>query len=123
MQDLNADSEAIFLCSFNTSSLFTNIPLTTQICADILYNNEFVWSLKALFTEVLTGTTTSVEFSFHHAMYKQIGNVVTGSPLESNFAYIFFGYYKENIKNIFRKKWLSRHSCFFKYIRGDRQIW
>ena len=33
---------SVFLCSFDISSLFTNVPLaeTIQICADALYNNN-----------------------------------------------------------------------------------
>ena len=71
MQQRNLDLEAIYLSSFDISCLRTNIPLKEiiQICADTLYNGEFVPLVifKALFTEKLTSATILVEFSFRHA--------------------------------------------------------
>ena len=42
IQELTTDSDQTFLCSFDISSLFTNIPLgeTIQICADSLYESN-----------------------------------------------------------------------------------
>ena len=38
----NLDPSSVFLCSFDISSLFTNVPLaqTIQICADTLYSSK-----------------------------------------------------------------------------------
>ena len=38
----NLDPSSVFLCSFDISSLFANVPLaeTIQICADALYSSE-----------------------------------------------------------------------------------
>ena len=63
----------IFLCFFDTSSLFTTIPRKEiiQIEADTLYNIEFISPTisKALFTEILSPAITSVQFSFNNTMH------------------------------------------------------
>ena len=43
----NLDPFSVFLCSFDISSLFTNVPLaeTIQICADALYSSEHLLHL------------------------------------------------------------------------------
>ena len=90
MQYVNSDPEAIFLCSFNISSFFTNISLKTtdQIFANALCNSGLVHPniSNALFTEILTAATTLIEFSFIYTthkqidtMHKQIGGVALGS--------------------------------------------
>ena len=98
MQHLNLDSEAIFLCPFDITRLFTNISLkgTIQIEADTLYKSEFIPPTipKALFAEILSTATTSIEFSFNNTMHKQIDGVAMGSPLGPILANMFVGYYK-----------------------------
>ena len=68
IQQLHLLPEAIFLCFFDISNLFTNISPseTIDICADSLYYYELVMPTipKALFTELPNALTTSVEFSF-----------------------------------------------------------
>ena len=85
MQYLNLDPEAIFLCSFDISSRFTNIPLKEiiQVVADTLYNSKLTPPVipKALITVILTASTTSVEFSFNNTMHKKIGGVSMWPPL------------------------------------------
>ena len=56
---------------------------TIQISADTLYNSKFVPPAipKAVFTEIQTADTTSVELIFNNTMHKQIGGAVMGSPL------------------------------------------
>ena len=43
----NLDPSSVFLCSFDISSLFANVPLaqTIQICADALYSSEHLMHL------------------------------------------------------------------------------
>ena len=71
------------------------IPLTEaiQICADTLYNSELVPLItpKTLVTELLTGNTTSNEFSLNIALCKQLDGVAMGSPLDPTLANIFAG--------------------------------
>ena len=85
IQDLTTDSDQTFLCSFDMSSLFTNIPLreTIQTCADSLYESNLTPAImdKDVFMEFMNVATTSVEFSFNNKMYKQIDGVAMGSPL------------------------------------------
>jgi len=44
IQQLDIDPLNSFLCSFDISSLFTNVPLaeTIEICADTLYNGKLI---------------------------------------------------------------------------------
>ena len=85
IQELTTDSDQTFLCSFDISSLFTNIPLgeTIQICADSLYESNLTPPImdKDVFIELMNIATTFVEFSFNNKMYKQIHGVAMGSPL------------------------------------------
>ena len=90
MQSLNFDSEVNFFCSFDISCLFENIPLkeTIHICADTLYNIPPT-ILKALFTDILTPTATSVELNFNHTKRKQIGGFAMCFLLSLALANIF----------------------------------
>ena len=81
----NLDPFFVFLCSFDISSLFTNVFLveTIQICADILHSSKhspapFLWQI---FAELMETTNSSVEFSFDDIMHPQIDGVAVGSPL------------------------------------------
>ena len=74
-----------FMCSFDVSSLFTNVPLdeTIAICADTLYNipDSQPCIPKEAFVELLHSATSTVEFSFDNTIYRQIDGVAMGSPL------------------------------------------
>ena len=65
-----------FMCSFDVSSLFANVPLneTIMICADALYNNPDSQPCipKKVFAELLHSATSTVEFSFDNTIYRQI---------------------------------------------------
>jgi len=68
---------SVFLCSFDISSLFTNVPLaeTIQIFADALYNNNVLPKPsfpRDIFVELMQLATSSVEFSFNNNMYRQL---------------------------------------------------
>ena len=82
------------MCSFDVSSLFTNVPLdeTISICADTLYNNLDSQNCirKEVFVELLHSATSTVEFSFD-TIYRQIDGVAMGSPLGPALANIFVG--------------------------------
>ena len=99
--NLTTDSDQTFLCSFDISSLFTNIPLeeTIQICADSLYESNLTPPImdKDVFIEIMNIATTSVEFSFNNKIYKQIDGVAMGSPLGPALANIFVGYQEEKL--------------------------
>ena len=97
----NLDPFSVFLCSFNISSLFTNVPLveTIQICADALYSSEHPPAPfpRQIFVELMEMATSSVEFSFNDIMHRQIDGVAMGSPLGPALANIFAGYYKSKL--------------------------
>ena len=61
---------SVFLCSFDISSLFTNVPLaeTIEICADALYNDDSMAPSfpPNIFAELMQLATSSVEFSFNN---------------------------------------------------------
>ena len=115
IQHLNLDPEAIILCFFDISSLFTNILVKEiiQICVGILYNNEIVPPPipKAFFPEIATAATTSVEFNFNNTMNKRIGDVSKSSPLDPPLSNIFVGYY---VEELFSRT--SKPVLYFRYV-------
>ena len=97
----NLQPASTFMCSFDISSLFTNVPLaeTIQICADSLYN--FLPTPptfpRNVFVELMELATCSVDFSFINIMHRQIDGVAMGSPLGPCLANIFVGFYKSKL--------------------------
>ena len=75
MQDLRLERKDVYLCSFDTSSLFTNVLLeeTISICAEALYKDpsSALPIPQAVFVELMESATSSLEFSFNDTMYKQ----------------------------------------------------
>ena len=110
------DSNNLFMCSFDISSLFTNVPLeeTINICADALYCDDSDAQpliSKAVFIELMKSATSRVEFSFNDIMYKQIDGVAMGSPLGPALANIFVGFYEEKLFSQ-----ISKPSTYFRYV-------
>ena len=101
MQNLAAIDPNVFMCSFDMSSLFTNVPLdkTIKICSDALYHDSNLQPLipKDVFVELTKSATSSVEFSFNSTVYKQTDGVAMGSPLGPALANIFVRYYEEKL--------------------------
>ena len=79
MQDFRLEGKDVYLCSFDISSLLTNVPLkeTIGICAEALYKDPSCTPPipQAEFIELMESATTSVEFSFNDTMYKQTDGV------------------------------------------------
>ena len=100
MQNLEIDPN-VFICSFDVSSLFTNVPLdeTIKICSEVLYDESDSQPIipKDVFVELVKNATSSVEFSFNNTMYKQTDGVIMGSPLGLALANIFVEYYEEKL--------------------------
>ena len=115
IQELTTDLDQSFLCSFDISSLFANIPLgeTIQICAYSLYDSNLTPPIMDIdvFIELMNIATTSVEFSFNNKMYNQIDSVVMGSLLGPALANFFVGYHEEKlfIDN-------NQHLIYFRYV-------
>ena len=91
-----------YMCSFDVTSLFTNIPLKTtlRICLDALYRDENIVPPsmpEKEFEKLLLKATTDVEFSFNGMMYKQIDGVAMGSPLGPVLANIFVGHCESQV--------------------------
>ena len=65
----------VFMCSFDVSSLFTNVPLdeTIKICSETLKDKSDSQPIiqKSVFVELMKSATSSIEFSFNNTMYKQ----------------------------------------------------
>ena len=106
---------SVFLCSFDISSLFTNVPLaeTIEICADALYNDELMAPSfpRNIFVELMQLATSSVEFSFNNNIHRQIDGVAMGSPLGPALANIFVGYKEAKLFNI-----AKRPLVHFRYV-------
>ena len=105
----------VFLCSFDISSLFTNVSLaeTIEICADALYNDDSMAPSfpRNIFFELMQLATSSVEFSFNNNMHRQIDGVAMGSPLGPALANIFVGYQEAKLFNI-----AKRPLVYFRYV-------
>ena len=115
MQNLNIKDETSFMCSFDISSLFTNVPLneTIKICADALYRSELNSPPfpEEVFIELMETATRSVEFSFNNEMYQQKDGVAMGSPLGPALANIFVGFHEERLFDCDQKP-----GVYFRYV-------
>ena len=83
------------MCSFDVSSLFTNIPLdeTIQICLDKFYALANPPKLpRSVLKDLLLFATKRSHFLFHGHYYDQIDRVAMGSPLRPVLASIFMCY-------------------------------
>ena len=96
MQDLRLEGKYVYLCSFDISSQFTNVPIkeTIGICAEALYKDPSSAPPipKMVFIELMESALSSLEFNFNDTMYKQMDRVAMGSPLGPALANIFVGY-------------------------------
>ena len=114
MQNLDIDPN-VFMCSFDVSSLFTNVPLdeTIKICSDALCNDSDLQPLipKDVFVELTKSATSSFEFSFNNTMYKQTDGVAMGSPLGLALPNIFVEYYEEKLFSQTQKP-----PTYFRYV-------
>ena len=104
------------MCSFDISSLFTNVPLeeTINIFADTLYCDDSdaqPFISKAVFIELMKSATFGVEFSFNDIMYKQTDGVAMGSPLGPALVNIFVRFYEEKLFSQ-----ISKPSTYFRYV-------
>ena len=94
IRDLNLESTII--CSFDISSLFTNVAPneTINICAKLLYNSNLTPPSfsKDTLCQLMYSSTKSVEFSFINTMYQQINGVSWAVPL-ALLLQIFFWYF------------------------------
>ena len=66
IRQLKLKPDESFLCSFDISSLFTNVPLaeTIHICADTLYEDDRIVPptfLKDIFVQLMTAATSCVQ--------------------------------------------------------------
>ena len=103
------------MCSFDVSSLFTNVPLdeTIQICLDKLYALPDPPTLpRSVLKVLLEFATKKSHFIFDGQCYDQVDGVAMGSPLGPVLANIFMCHFEE--------KWVlsnnSRPSVWFRYV-------
>ena len=93
-----------FLCSFDTSSLFKNVPLdeTIEICTDTLYRGHLDCQPipEDTVRELMLIAPRGVEFSFNNQMYKQLDGMAMGSPLGPALANIFVGFHESRLFDI-----------------------
>ena len=115
MQDLRLEGKDVYFCSFDISSLFTNLPLkeTIGICAEALYKDpsSIPPIPQAVFIDLMESATSSVEFSFNDTMYKQTDGVAIGSPLGPALANIFVGYHESKLFSCVQKP-----TIYFRYV-------
>ena len=111
MQNLNIENETSFMCSFDISSIFTNVPLseTIKICADRSELNSPPFP-EEVFIELMETATRSVEFSFNNEMYQEKDGVAMGSPLGPALANIFVGLHEECCSTT------TKSQVYFRYV-------
>ena len=104
-----------FLCSFEVSSLFTNVPLdeTIQISLDKMYTLPNPPKLpRTVLKDLLVFATRRSHFVFDDQYYDQVDGVAMGSPLGPVLANIFMCHFEE--------KWVmnnsDRPSVWFRYV-------
>ena len=93
------------MCSFDVSSLFTNVPMdeTIEICLDKLYALENPPRLPQLVLKnLLLFATKKSHFVFDGQYYDQIDGVAMGSPLGPVLANIFMCNFEE--------KWVMKNT-------------
>ena len=93
------------MCSFDVSSLFTNIPLdeTIQICLDKLYALPHPPTMpRSALKGLLEFATKKSHFIFDGDYYDQIHGIAMGSPLGPVLANIFMCHFEE--KWVFNSK-------------------
>ena len=107
--------ETSFMCSFDISSLFTDLHLneTIKICADALYRRELNSPPfpEEVFIELMETATRSVEFSFNNERYQQKDGVAMGCPLGPALANIFVGFHEERLFDCVQKP-----GVYFRYV-------
>ena len=103
------------MCSFDVSSLFTNVHLdeTIKICLEALYDQPDYQPVipKDVFFELMKSATSSVECSSNNTMCKQSDGIDMGSPLGPALANILVGYYEETLFSETRKP-----PIYFRYV-------
>ena len=104
-----------FMCSFDVSSLFTNVSLdeTIQICLDKLYALPNPPKLpRSALKDLLVFATKKSHFVFDGQYYDQVDGVAMGSPLGPVLANIFMCHFEE--------KWVMnssiRPAIWFRYV-------
>ena len=103
------------MCSFDASSLFTNVPLdeTIHICLDKLYSRPDPPKLpRPVLRNLLEFATKKSHFLFDGQYYDQIDGVAMGSPSGPVLANIFVCHFEE--------KWVFnasvRPSFWYRYV-------
>ena len=103
------------MASFDTESLFTNIPLDERIniCVNNVFGNKkrVMGLLKKDFKQLLTLSVKSSYFIFNNVYYQQVDVVAMGSPLGPTLGNLFLVNYES--------KWLTECPVQFapKYYR------
>ena len=101
IQNCNFEPAKTFLCPFDISSLFKNVPLdeTIEICANALYRGHLDCPPfpEDTFRELMLIAIRGVEFSFNNQIYKQLDGVAMGSPLGPALANIFVGFHDSRL--------------------------
>ena len=92
--DLNSKQ----MCSFDVSSLFTNVPLldTINFICDFIDSNSFTIALPtSTLRELLLRCTFNIQFKFNGHLYQQTDGVAMGSPLGPLLSDIFMSSLEE----------------------------
>ena len=111
MQNFDIDRN-VFMCSFDMSSLFINVPLdvTIKICSDALYYDSDLQPVipKDVFVELIKSATSSVVITIKLCTSKL---TPMRSPLVLALANIFVGYYGEKLFSQMQKP-----PTYFRYV-------
>ena len=107
----------VTMCSFDVSSLFTNVPLdeTIEIAINRLFSegHDTLGMDKETITSLLRTAAKDCCFIFNNQFYCQTDGVAMGSPLGPILADIFMISFEERFIGL----WLKERICaFFRYV-------
>ena len=120
-----------FMCSFDISNLFTNVPLneTIDIICHLLFKNPYDTFLnmsETVFRKFLELSVMNSVFIFDNELYRQVDGLGMGLPLSPTFADIFLCYHEkhwlDDCPNDFKPVLYRRYvdDCFLLFKNSDQ---
>ena len=117
LKTINQVVKNSFMCSYDVTSLFTNVPVleTIEICLADLYHADLPAPsiCESKLRSLLLLSTTDVEFNFDGTIYRQKDGVAMGSPLGPVLANIFIGFYE---RKLLTKSTDKKPITYFRYV-------
>ena len=123
IQNLDIDPN-VFICSFDVSSFFTNVPLdeTIKVCSEALYGDSDLQPLipKDVFVELMKSATSPVDFSFDNNKLKCLhSSLKSTSEKEKGKCLPFLDVYVERTDISFKTTVYRKPTFTGQYLRWE----